>query len=82
MSFKVTAFLLDKDYIYDEHDEIRIEPSSMPGKYELIINRRILGNVADRDVPKFQKMPHEAAEDFGIQFIDQDDGIITFEIYY
>ena len=82
MSFKITAFLLDSDYVYDERDEIRIEPSSMPEKYELIINRRRLGNISDRDVPKFQKMPHEAAEGFGIQFINQDDGIIRFEIYY
>jgi hypothetical protein len=54
----------------------------MPGKYELIINRRTTGNISDRDVPKLQKMPHEAAEEFGIQFINQDDGIITFEIDY
>jgi hypothetical protein len=82
MSFKITAFLHDKDYVYDERDDIRIEPSSMPGKYELIINRRLSGNVADRDARKFQKMPYEAADDFGIHFIDQDDGIITFEILY
>ena len=82
MSFKITAFLLDHDYVYDERDDVRIEPSSMPGKYQLVINRRLLGNIADRDVPKFQKMPYEAAEDFGIQFISQHDGIITFEIDY
>jgi hypothetical protein len=82
MSFKITAFLLDKDYVYDERDDIRIEPSSMPGKYELIINRRISGNVADRDVPKFQKIPYEEDGGFGIHFLNQDDDIITFEIDY
>ena len=43
MSFKITAFLFDRDYVYDERDDI--EPCSMPGKYVLIA-----GNVADRDV--------------------------------
>lgn len=79
MSFKAQAFVID--YVYDEHDNIKIQPSPHE-RYEVIVNGQTRGYVLCEYTKWFNRIPEEAADAFDIEFICQVKDIITFEIDY
>lgn len=81
MRFKVRASVAE-DYVYDKYDYIKIKPSCVPQRHELFVDGDVKGFILQPDSKKLNSMNHEVAEDYGIEFISQEDDLITFEIFY
>jgi hypothetical protein len=81
MKFKVRASVAE-DYVYDIHDDIEIKPSCVPKRHEVFANRMVIGFILQPDSKNLNEMCQEVAEGYGIEFISQEDDLITFEIFY
>jgi hypothetical protein len=80
MRFKVRASV--DDYVYDKYDYIEIRPSCVPKRHQLFVDGVVKGFILQPDSKHLNEMCEEVAEGYGIEFISQEDDLITFEIFY